>query len=217
MKTKEIGIWIGVTAVLIAGLWLLIIAVTDSPAPSDSAKITGLPEVSSQDFTKGEKSAKTTVIEYGDFECPACASYYPILTKLSSEFGKDLRIVHRFFPLISVHKNAMIAAQAAYASGIQSKFWEMHNMLYENQKSWTNTQAKDVFIGYANDLGLDLDKFKTDLDANSTIQFIKNQQETGILRGINSTPTFFVNGNHIENPSSYEAFKEIVQDEINKK
>lgn len=221
MKIKELGIWGGVIAVLIGGLWMLVSAVNNSPSPTAPVQIKNLPQVSKDDFIRGEElasdSAKVTLIEYADFQCPACAQYFPLVKMLSEEFSKDLRVVYRFFPLTTIHSNAMLAAQTAYASGKQNKFWEMHDMLYENQNSWANTNSKDTFIGYAKDLGLDLDKFKTDLDSDSTKEFINQQTNKAIFIGVNSTPTFFVNGVHIQNPSSYDIFKKIIQDEINKK
>lgn len=220
MKAKEIIIWIAVITVLIGGLWLLVSAVNNSPSPSEPIKITGLPEVSDQDFVKGAtQSAKVTLIEYGDFQCPACTTYFPMVKQLSIEFSKDLRIVYRNFPLTSVHNNAMLSAQTAYAAGIQGqdKFWEMHDMLYENQNDWANISPKDTFIGYAKDLGLDLDKFETDLEDSKTKEFINAQADKATSIGVNSTPTFFVNGINIQNPRSYEDFKKLIQDEINKK
>lgn len=217
MKIKELGIWIGVIVLLIAGSFGLISLVNNSSSPSAPIQINNLPPVSKEDFVKGaSESAKVTLIEYGDFECPACASYFPLLKQLSIEFSKDLKIVHRFFPLINIHKNAMLAAQTAYAAGLQNKFWEMHDKLYENQISWSNTSPKDTFIEYAKDLGLDLDKFKTDLDSDSTKNYINTEANKATSIGINSTPTFIVNGVRINNPAGYDAFKKIIQDEINK-
>ncbi len=220
MKTKELGIWAGIIVILIGGLWLLISAVNNSPSPSTPVEMTNLPPVSKDDFVKGpgsaSDSAKVTLIEYGDFQCPSCGAYFPLVKQLSAEFGNELRIVHRFFPLTNIHKNAMIAAQTAYAAGLQGKFWEMHDTLYENQTSWSDTNPRETFIGYAKDLKLNLDKFKQDLDSDSTKQFINQSASEAISIGINSTPTFFVNKLKIKNPANYEAFKKIIQDEINK-
>lgn len=214
MKAKEIVIWIGFLVVLIGGLWGLVAAVNNSPSPSAPTEIKGLPKVSKDDFIRGGPKAKVTLVEYGDFQCPACGSYHPIIKKLEADFKDDLRVVYRFFPLTNVHQNAMPAAQAAYAGGLQNKFWEMHDALYENQNFWANTDPKNIFFDYAKKLNLDLDKFKKDMDSDSTKQFINNQENTGVSIGINSTPTFFVNEKHIQNPAGYEEFKKIIQDEI---
>jgi len=120
MKLKEVGIWAGVITVLIGGLWFLVSTVNNSPSPSNPIEMVNLPPVSKDDFAKGPESDKTgsesarvTLIEYGDFQCPACAAYFPLVKQISEEFNKDLRIVHRFFPLTNIHKNAMLAAQTA--------------------------------------------------------------------------------------------------------
>lgn len=220
MKAKEIGIWFGVIAVLIAGLWVLISAVNNSPSPSAPAAIK-IPDVSAQDFIRGLKSAsesaKVILVEYADFQCPACGTYYPLVKQLETEFKNDLRIVYRFFPLTNIHQNAMLSAQAAFAAGLQGKFWEMHDLIYENQDRWSNTQARDIFVDYASKLGIESSKFASDMDNESTKKFITDETNKAIALGINSTPTFFVNRMHIQNPSSYENFKKIIQDEINKK
>ena len=223
MKLKEVGIWAGVITVLIGGLWFLVSTVNNSPSPSNPIEMVNLPPVSKDDFAKGPESDKTgsesarvTLIEYGDFQCPACAAYFPLVKQISEEFNKDLRIVHRFFPLTNIHKNAMLAAQTAFAAGLQGKFWEMHDKLYANQTSWSDINPRETFIGYAKDLKLDLDQFKKDLDEDSTKQFIESEMNKATSIGINSTPTFFVNNIRIQNPANYEAFKKIIQDEIAK-
>ena len=223
MKLKEVGIWAGVITVLIGGLWFLVSTVNNSPSPSNPIEMVNLPPVSKDDFAKGPESDKTgsesarvTLIEYGDFQCPACAAYFPLVKQISEEFNKDLRIVHRFFPLTNIHKNAMLAAQTAFAAGLQGKFWEMHDKLYANQTSWSDINPRETFIGYAKDLKLDLDQFKKDLDEDSTKQFIESEMNKATSIGINSTPTFFVNNLRIQNPANFEAFKKIIQDEINK-
>ncbi len=234
MKTKEIGIWIGLIVVLIGGLWLLVTAVNTSPSFSTSSAIK-IPEVSKNDFIRTAKSAsgsarlpasersdggqaKVTLVEYADFQCPACGSFYFLIKRLEEDFKNDLRVVFRLFPLIDTHQNSMISSQAAYAASLQGKFWKMHDMLYENQDSWSNsTQAKDIFTGYAKKLSLDLNKFKSDMNNSSTKKFITNEENKAITLGINSTPTFFVNEGLIQNPTGYEGFKKIIQDEIDKK
>ena len=108
----------------------------------------------------------------------------------------------------------MLSAQAAYAASLQGKFWEMHDLLFENQNDWSDREARDIFIGYAKDLKLGMDKFAKDLDANSTKQFISKSANEAISIGINFTPSFFINGKFIQSPADYEAFKKVIQDEI---
>lgn len=215
MKAKEIAIWIGVLVVLVGGLWLLIAAVNNSPSPLTKIQKTA-PDVTKDDYVRGDKSAKVTLIEYGDFQCPACGLYYPVIKKVEGDFKNDLKVVYRFFPLTNIHQNAMVSAQAAYAAGLQGKFWEMHDMLYENQNSWSDTQARDIFVDYANKLGLNSKQFESDIDNEPTKNFITDQVNKAIALGVNSTPTFFVNGKYIQNPAGYEEFKKIIQDALTK-
>ena len=216
MKLKEIAIWIIVIAVLIGGLWGLVMAVNNAPAP-EPLEITGLPEITSEDFVKGAtESAKVTLIEYGDFQCPACGAYFPVVKQLSEEFKSDLKVVYRNMPLTNIHPFAMITAQAAYAAGRQGKFWEMHDLLFENQSEWTTSNAREKILQYAEDLELDLDKFKENLESDAAKNFVNKQRESALSIGLNSTPTFFVNGKNIPNPKTYEDFKKLIQDEINK-
>ena len=216
MKLKEIAIWIIVIAVLIGGLWGLVMAVNNAPAP-EPLEITGLPEVTSEDFVKGAtESAKVTLIEYGDFQCPACGAYFPVVKQLSEEFKSDLKVVYRNMPLTNIHPFAMITAQAAYAAGRQGKFWEMHDLLFENQSEWTTSNAREKILQYAESLKLDIDKFKEDLDSDEAKDFVNKQREEALSIGLNSTPSFFLNGKYIQNPKTFEDFQKLIQDEINK-
>lgn len=214
---KQIGIWAGVAVIFITTTWGLIALVNNNPsAPSQAGTP---PPISKDDQVLGAADKiKVVLIEYADFQCPACAYYSPVVRQLKEDLGDDLFIVYRYFPLISIHKNAMSSSQAAFAAGKQNKFWEMSDLLYENQKSWADsTKAKDIFAEYAQKLGLNIDQFTADFNLDSTKKFITDQMNSGVSIGINSTPSFFVNGKKIENPRSYEAFKQIIQDEINKK
>lgn len=216
MKLKELGIWFGVIVILIGGFWLLINAV-NSPSLSAPVDIK-IPEVSSQDFTKGNPKAKVTLVEYADFQCPACALVHSIIKKLEGDFKTDLRLVYRPFPLIETHPNAMISTQAIYAASLQRKFWEMHDLIYENQAAWDKDKnAKSIFIEYAKKLELNLTKFEADISSEDAKKFVTNAYDKAISLGIDLTPSIFVNGMRIQNPLDYEAFKKIIQDEINKK
>lgn len=163
------------------------------------------------DWIKGAPLTETKVIltEYSDFQCPACAAYYPMIKKLGQEF-KNLSIVYRHFPLPQ-HANAATAAQAAESAGRQGKFWEMHDLLFENQNAWSgSSSAKELFIAYAQSLSLDLEKFKIDFDAPEIKTKIQTDYQSGAAE-IDGTPTFFLNNKKIENPRSYDEFRNIIQ------
>lgn len=174
--------------------------------------------ISDAGWVKGNENAPLTMIEFSDFQCPACRSYYPIVKELlvSYEDGK-VKFIYKHFPLTSIHPNAMPAAIAAEAAGAQGKFFEYHDVLFEKQGEWADLPVADVrekFISYAKDLNLDKEKFKTDLENKEFEAKIKANQEEGINAGVSGTPTFFVNGEKIQNPASLDAFKKIIDSNL---
>ncbi|OGE44123.1 hypothetical protein A3B45_04205 [Candidatus Daviesbacteria bacterium RIFCSPLOWO2_01_FULL_39_12] len=173
-------------------------------------------KILADDWLKGNKEAKVSLVEYSDFQCPACGAYYPLLKQLNQEFGDKILFVYRHFPLPN-HKNAEPAAQAAEAAGRQGKFWEMHDLLFENQTDWSNqSAAKETFIEYAQSLNLDIEKFKSDLDSPQVKDKVKRDYQSGLQFKVNATPTFFLNNQKLPNPRSFEEFKSIIQNEIEK-
>lgn len=163
------------------------------------------------DWIKGAplKDTKVTLIEYSDFQCPACGAYYPMVKQLGQEF-KNISIIYRHFPLPQ-HANARVAAQAAEAAGQQGKFWEMHNLLFDNQTTWSgSTSAEQIFTAYAQTLGLDMEKFKTDFNSAETKTKIEADYQSG-AKEIDGTPTFFLNDKKIQNPQNYDDFRSIIQ------
>lgn len=146
--------------------------------------------VSESDHIKGNNNAPLELVEYGDYQCPYCGEAYPALEELQKRLGKKLKFVFRNFPLTNTHADAETAALAAEAAGAQGKFWEMHNMLYKNQSKL----KKDDLIGYAQKIGLDMERFKNDLDNKTFQQKVKDDFEGGIRSGVNRTPSFYVNG-----------------------
>ncbi|OGM29902.1 hypothetical protein A2630_03985 [Candidatus Woesebacteria bacterium RIFCSPHIGHO2_01_FULL_44_10] len=173
-------------------------------------------EVSPEDWVKGEDLAQVTLIEYSDFQCPACAAYYPLINQIKDDFGDNLKLVYRHFPLTSIHKNALVSAQAAEAAGLQGKLWEMHNALFEHQADWSELDdPTSKFIEYATNLELDIEKFANDLASDEVNQKVKDDLDSALDLKINATPTFFMNGKRITNPKNYDAFKSLIEKEIN--
>ncbi len=158
------------------------------------------------------KNGQVTLIEYSDFQCPACAAYYPVVKQLEKDFP-NLTIVYRHFPLPQ-HSNAKIASQAAEAAGAQGKFWEMHDLLFDNQTAWSEEQnATNIFEAYAKKLGLDLEKFKTDSNSQATKTNIQADIQSGD-KEISGTPTFFLNNQKIQNPQGYDEFRSTIEKAI---
>jgi protein-disulfide isomerase len=165
---------------------------------------------------KSEVTAKVTLTEYSDYQCPACAMYHPIVDSLKKEFGADLNIDYKYFPLNS-HQYAALAARAAEAARNQGKFLEMHNMLFENQRQWSSSNNPiSSIINYARELNLDMDKFTDELNAAETQKIVMEEKQAGLQLGVNSTPTFYINGQKVEqNPRTYDAFKDLIKKYMN--
>lgn len=206
-KIQTIGYW-ALGALLVGlGLWALIAFSSGTTTNTAALK---QPPITSSDF-QINPSGKVTLVEYADFQCPACKAYYPVVKQLQKDYGDKLRFVYRMFPLKTVHQNAMNSAKAAYASSKQGKFWEMHDKLFETQTSWaTIPDPQATFIGYAKDLGLDTAQFSKDYNSSETIDFVNKSYDTAITIGLSSTPTFFVNGKQIDNPNGYSEFKKLI-------
>jgi len=149
------------------------------------------------DHVFGNAKSKVVMIEYGDFQCPGCGSAYPIITPLTEKYKDQIAFIFRNFPLTQLHPNAMTAAAVAEAAGLQGKYWEMHNKLYENQSAWNSLSAStrvDFFVSYAQSLGLNTTTFKNDLTGTAISQKIGYDQALGRKDGVTGTPTFFVDG-----------------------
>lgn len=160
-------------------------------------------------------SEKAVLVEFGDFQCPACGSYHNLVKQLTVEFKDNLTFVFRNFPL-NQHANARPAAYAAEAAGMQGKYWEMHNYLYENQTKWSDlTNPKQFFDDYAKTLGLNMTKFDTDMASDTVKAKVDEDIKDGSALAISSTPTFYLNNVKIAYPNSYEEFKKMVEDAMN--
>lgn len=167
--------------------------------------------VSADDWTQGTPG-KPVFIEYSDFQCPACGAYYPLLKQVLPEFSGQIQFVYRHFPLTQIHKNALAGAYAAEAAGKQGKFWEMHDMLFEHQKEWSEGDTPQTFLEqYAQKLGLNVDQFKKDSVSSDIKDKVERSSKSGDAVKVPGTPTFFFNGKHIQTPGSVEALRAVLQ------
>ncbi|HYW73163.1 MAG TPA: thioredoxin domain-containing protein [Pyrinomonadaceae bacterium] len=133
------------------------------------------------------------VEEYGDYQCPPCGQLYPELKQIEKEYGSQVQIVFHHFPLMKIHKNALLAAHAAEGARNQNKFWEMHDLLYRNQKEWSEqSDPRPIFENYAKQLSLNLDAFDRDLVSNVIDQKISADIQRGTSQGVTGTPTVFL-------------------------
>jgi len=208
MNIKRIVFWAAFLIIIVLILWGLVVAMNK---PTVGTHLISPAPVAADDHVFGRANAPVTMIEYGDFECPACGVYAALVEKLMVDASTTLRIVFRHFPLPQ-HANAMITGEASEAAALQGKFWEMYRMIYENQAEWSNVaDAHSILNGYAAKIGLDMVKFKADIDSSAVKEAVLKDKAEGDKIGINATPTFFVNGKAITNPQSYEAFKTLIE------
>jgi protein-disulfide isomerase len=164
------------------------------------------------DHVKGNASSSVVIMEYSDFQCPACRAYYPVLREVMTEFGDRVGLVYRYFPLTSIHMNAEMSARAAEAASKQGKFWEMHDLLFEKQSEWAERgDSAQIFESYAKLIGISVDQFKTDLASTQVKQLVRAEKAYAQKIGLQGTPTFFINGKKIENPRSVQEFKELIR------
>jgi protein-disulfide isomerase len=166
--------------------------------------------------TEGSTKSGVVLVEYGDYQCPACGQYYPIVKQVAEKYKDQITFQFRNFPLVQLHQNAFVGARAAEAASKQGKFWEMHDMLYENQNTWGEASNPNTYFeSYAQQLGLDVTKFKQDLASEDTNNLINADIQEAQKLGANATPTFVLDGKKItQNPGSLDAFNKLIDDEI---
>jgi protein-disulfide isomerase len=146
--------------------------------------------VNETDHFYGPTNAPVELVEYGDYQCPHCGRAYPIVKDLIQQLGNNLKFVFRNFPLSKIHPHARMAAIAVEAAALQNKFWEMHDIIFENQKRIHPL----ALIEYASAIGLNIDQLKTDMEDNKLAEKVDDDFYSGMRSGVNATPTFFING-----------------------
>ena len=151
-----------------------------------------------RDHVQGPADAAVTLVQYGDYECPYCGEAYPIVKEVQGRMGERLRFVFRNFPIATSHPHAEQAAEAAEAADAQGRFWDMHDLLYENQR---RLRYKDLHE-YATQLELDLERFDKELAERVHAARIHEDFMSGVRSGVNGTPTFYING--VRHDDSYE-------------
>jgi protein-disulfide isomerase len=166
--------------------------------------------VSERDHVLGPATAPVTLVEYGDYECPFCGAAHRRVERVLQVMGNDLRFAFRHFPLSQIHPHAYQAAEAAEAAGAQGRFWEMHDLLFENQD---RLGLRDL-IGFAGALGLDLERFVTDLRGHAHAGRLREDFLSGVRSGVNGTPTFFVNGLRHDGGYDVEVLLEALRSEL---
>ncbi len=197
--------YLGLFALVIFAVYLM--GNSLSKSQDQDVSLNGIPA----EFFPAEKG-KAVLIEFSDFQCPACRSYYPLVQKLITDFGNKLTVTYKYFPLRSIHKNADISAQAGEAARLQGKFDEMEGILFEKQADWEfSDDALSIFKGYATTIGMDVNKFVADVNSSQVIDKVNTDYDLGISLKVGGTPTFFLNGKKLTNPGSYDEFNKLIQ------
>ncbi|MBI5153269.1 MAG: DsbA family protein [Parcubacteria group bacterium] len=206
---RRLALWTGILLLVVGGVYGMVKLVSSSKVPSAVLTET----ISVTDWVKGNRNSKVVLIEYSDFQCPACGAYYPIVKRVTEEFGDKIAFVYRHFPL-QQHRNARIASYAAEAAGKQGKFFEMHDKIFESQAAWSESlSADEAFAKFAGELGLDLEQYKNDSNSSEVKARIDQSYQSGVRSSVNATPTFFLNGKQIQ-PRGYDDFKAIINNEL---
>lgn len=166
--------------------------------------------------TIGPANAPVHIEEFGDFQCPPCGIFHPILEQMHQEFGDKLRITFREFPLVPAHAHAIEAASSAEAAGLQDKFWEMHDLLYEHQADWKDkVDVAPIFEDYAKQIGLNIERWKKDVGSEQIAQRIFLDGKRGHSLGVKGTPTVFINGREVPFESlPPEKLRVVIQNEL---
>ncbi|MEB3214314.1 MAG: DsbA family protein [Leptolyngbyaceae bacterium] len=160
--------------------------------------------VSDRDHCQGNPTAKTTLVQYGDYQCPTCQAVYPIIQVVQLRWGNRLRFVFRHFPQSHLHPDAHHAAEAAEAAASQNRFWEMHTLLFEHPMQL----ADSVLVEYAIALFLDVNQFLQDIATDCHVAKVQADLESGMASGVTQTPAFFINGWKYNNDQSLESLLE---------
>lgn len=180
-----------------------------APAPNNQTQLTS--------HITGAGTKGVTLTEYGDFACPACYQYFPLVEQVRNKYKDDIKFQFRNYPLVEIHQNALIGARAAEAASLQGKFWEMYQQLYQTQPSWRdNANPQPIFEQFAAQIGINVDKFKVDIKSdgvNTTVQADRNDAKS---RGFSGTPTFLINGAQIQSPTNINGFYKVIDNAIAK-
>ncbi len=210
-KTKPIVV---IVIAVLAAAGIALYLSRQSAAPRTGAD--GSLASSGGGHVRGNSAAPVTLVEFGDFQCPSCGYYHPIVDELVLRYPDKVKLEFHHYPLVQMHAHALDAAMAAEAAGNQGKYWEMHDMLYDHQKEWDrllNTDAQ--FLAYAGSLGLDANKFLRDMKSTDVQNRILEDIQRGSAAKVSGTPTFFIDGQALNpTPNGVDEFAAIVNNKL---
>lgn len=199
-----------IAVVLLVGLWGVWKGLNGTAPAKVSNTVVDL-KIDETDWQKGSASPSATLVEYSDFQCPACKAYQPLVKTLIEKHKDKVKLVYRHYPLAQ-HKHAQIAAYYAEAAGMQGKFFEMHDKLFAGQTDWEKlNNPEQTFQNYGKDLKLDVVKLKKDAASSAAKDSVSKDLASGTAAGVEGTPTFFINGKKISSPQSIEEFEKLLE------
>lgn len=210
MSWKFLGVIVVIILIFVGGFALTGNKSSKNSSGSSASQLT--------EHIRGKGTTGVTLVEYGDYQCPFCGEYFPTVEQVLSEYGDRIKFQFRNFPLTGSHPNAFAAARTAEAAGLQNKFWEMNALLYQNQKQWDSvSDPTPIFNGYAQQLGLNLAKFKTDYNSEEVNNLINADAAEGNKLDVQGTPTFFLDGKQVQVNNTVQDFEKVINAEIAKK
>jgi len=199
--------WIVILAIIGFFVYAIYSLATHTP---DVSNLTTDVIITADDHALGNPTSSVQLVEYADFQCPGCGAFHPIVKRLTTEYQDRIYYAYRHFPLPQ-HSFAKIMARASEAADKQGKFWEMHDLIFENQTAWALLPSADKTIStFVTKLKLDADQFENDIDSAEVKDTVEADHQGGISYGVNSTPSFLLNGVKIALPRNYEEFKALI-------
>lgn len=172
-----------------------------------------------EEHVLGKKDAKVIIVEYGDYQCPGCSTAAPKAKAVAEKYKDNVALIFRNFPIATIHPNARAAAAAAEAAGFQGKFWEMHDLIYANQDTWSQASTNDrteIFLGYARQIGLKEEQFKEGLSDARITKKINFDVAIARTQGVTGTPTFYINGELVESTNDADYLENAVKEALKK-
>jgi len=216
--------WIIFSVIIVGIIAVLIFLSNGSKTDLSNVDAFAVQKATSQDgnigdHVFGKSDSKVTLIEYGDYQCPPCGSMYPLVKSVTEEYKSQLRYIFRNFPIPELHPNARAAAASAEAVGLQGKYWDIHNRLYETQSDWSDLSINErgaYFENIAKELGVNVNTYKADLAKPNIAKKIDYDMSLGTKSSVNATPTFFLNGKKLDTSaySSQDKFKQTIENAL---
>lgn len=184
-----------VSIIIIAFVGVIVINRKHADAPGQTNN-----NVQPTNHVKGGNAKKVTLVEYGDFQCPVCGAYEPVFRSVYEKYKDDIQFQFRNFPLQQIHENALAGARAAEAANKQGKFWEMHDQLYDNQTTWSESATPQTYFEqYATSLGLNMEQYRKDFSSSAVNDIINADIKEGEKLKVSGTPSIFINGKQYDN------------------